>query len=138
MSEPTLGVIGVGNALVDVLTQTDDAFIAAQKMEKGSMMLVDEPRAVELYGTMKQSVETSGGSAANTLAGFASFGGKGGFIGKVADDALGKTYQKDMKAQGIIHDTQPLIMGAPTGRCMIFVSPDGQRTMNTFLGASVE
>jgi sugar/nucleoside kinase (ribokinase family) len=87
---------------------------------------------------MKNGVETSGGSAANTMAGFASFGGKGGFIGKVADDALGKVYQNDMRNQGIVFETQPLVMGAPTGRCMILVTPDAQRTMNTFLGASVE
>lgn len=142
MSSPKLGVIGVGNALVDVLTQTTDDFIAAQKaahgMEKGAMTLIDSVRAVDLYSTMGQGTETSGGSAANTLAGFASFGGKGGFIGKVADDVLGKVYQNDMRAQGIIHDTQPLILGEPTGRCLILVTPDAQRTMNTFLGASVE
>ncbi len=142
MSDPVLGLVAVGNALVDVLSQTTDAFIAEQKashgMEKGAMTLIDEPRAVELYAKMGQGVETSGGSAANTMAGFASFGGKGGFIGKVADDVLGKVYQGDMRAQGITFDTQPLIMGVPTGRCLILVTPDAQRTMNTFLGASVE
>jgi sugar/nucleoside kinase (ribokinase family) len=142
MSTPKLGVVAVGNALVDVLTQTTEDFIAAQKaahgMEKGAMTLIDEKRAIELYATMGKGLETSGGSAANTMAGFASFGGKGGFIGKVADDALGKTYQKGMRDLGINHDTQPLIMGAPTGRCLILVTPDAHRTMNTFLGASVE
>jgi sugar/nucleoside kinase (ribokinase family) len=143
MSEPVLGVIAVGNALVDVLAQTSEEFVAGQKtmhgMEKGAMTLIDEQRAVELYSLIaNQSLETSGGSAANTMAGFASFGGKGGFIGKVANDALGKTYKDDMRKQGIIFDTQPLIIGAPTGRCMILVTPDAQRTMNTFLGASVE
>ena len=142
MSDPIYGVVAVGNALVDVLAATTDAFIAEQKklhgMEKGAMTLIDEPRAVELYSHMGQAVETSGGSAANTMAGFASFGGKGGFIGKVADDVLGKVYQNDMRAQGIVFDTQPLAMGAPTGRCLILVTPDAHRTMNTFLGASVE
>ncbi len=142
MSEAIYGVVAVGNALVDVLAQVDEGFIAEQKrlhgMEKGVMTLIDDKRALELYEAMPQGVETSGGSAANTMAGFASFGGKGGFIGKVAGDVLGKVYQDDMRAQGIAFDTQPLAMGAPTGRCLILVTPDAHRTMNTFLGASVE
>ncbi len=142
MSQPVLGVVAVGNALVDVITQTTDEFITQQHeengMEKGAMTLIEEVRAVELYAQMGSGTETSGGSAANTMAGFASFGGKGGFIGKVADDDLGKIFQHDIKSQGIQFDTQPLAMGAKTGRCMILVTPDGQRTMNTFLGASVE
>ena len=142
MPKPPLGLVAVGNALVDVLTQTTDAFIADQKakhgMEKGAMTLIDQPRAIELYAAMGKGVETSGGSAANTMAGFASFGGKGGFIGKVGDDLLGKVYQQGMRDLGVQHDTQPLIMGAPTGRCLILVTPDAHRTMNTFLGASVE
>lgn len=107
-------------------------------MEKGAMTLIDEPRAVELYSEMGPGIETSGGSAANTMAGFASFGGKGGFIGKVASDSLGKTFQHDIRAQGVTFTTIPLALGAPTGRCLILVTPDAQRTMNTFLGASVE
>lgn len=142
MSQPLLGVVAVGNALVDVLKQTTDEFIAEQKqkhgMEKGAMTLIDQARAVELYDAMGAGVETSGGSAANTMAGFASFGGQGGFIGKVADDALGKAFQKDLRAQGVRYETQPLVLGAPTGRCLILVTPDAQRTMNTFLGASSE
>ncbi|MEZ5813167.1 MAG: adenosine kinase [Alphaproteobacteria bacterium] len=142
MSHPTLGVVAVGNALVDVLAQTDDAFVSQQAevhgMEKGAMTLIDEARAVELYTQMPAGVESSGGSAGNTMAGFASFGGRGGFIGKVADDELGKIFQHDLRAMGITFDTQPLIMGAKTGRCLILVTPDAQRTMNTFLGASVE
>ncbi|MCE7887862.1 MAG: adenosine kinase [Alphaproteobacteria bacterium PRO2] len=137
-----LGVVAVGNALVDVLSQATDNFIAAQKkkhgMEKGAMTLIDEPRAVELYSEMGPGIETSGGSAANTMAGFASFGGKGGFIGKVANDKLGQTFQHDIRAQGVTFTTVPLAIGAPTGRCLILVTPDAQRTMNTFLGASVE
>ena len=142
MSQPTLGVVAVGNALVDVLAKVSDDFlenqIAQYGMEKGAMTLIDETRAVELYTQLEGSVETSGGSGGNTMAGYASFGGKGGFIGKVADDDLGKVFQKDLRDIGIKFDTQPLIMGAKTGRCIILVTPDAERTMNTFLGASVE
>lgn len=142
MSEPKFGVAAVGNALVDVIAQVSDEFVTKQSeehgMEKGAMTLIDETRAVHLYSEMTNSTETSGGSAANTMAGFASFGGKGGFIGKVADDELGKVFQNDIKSLGLQFDTQPLALGAHTGRCMILVTPDAQRTMNTFLGASVE
>ncbi len=142
MSQAPLGVVALGNALVDVITQTTDEFISLQAekhgMQKGAMTLIEELRAVELYAQMGPGMETSGGSAANTMAGFASFGGKGGFIGKISDDELGKIFKHDIRAQGIQFDTQPLIMGAKTGRCLILVSPDAQRTMNTFLGASVE
>jgi sugar/nucleoside kinase (ribokinase family) len=142
MSAPKYGVVAVGNALVDVIAHTTDEYITAQNashgMEKGAMTLVDEERAVELYADMTDGVETSGGSGGNTMAGFASFGGKGGFIAKVADDELGKTFQSDLHNMGITFETQPLNLGAKTGRCMILVTPDAQRTMNTFLGASVE
>lgn len=142
MSESSLAVVAVGNALVDVLSKVDNAFLDEQcakyGMERGAMTLIDEKRAVELYMQMPARLETSGGSAANTMAGFASFGGKGAFIGKVADDTLGKTFRADMNGIGVNHATQPLIAGPPTGRCMILVAPDGHRTMNTFLGASVE
>lgn len=142
MSQPTLGVVAVGNALVDVIAETDESFIADQHtqhgMEKGAMVLIEEARAVDLYAQMPNGTETSGGSAANTMAGFASFGGKGGFIGKVADDDLGKTYKNDITSLGLTFDTQPLAMGAKTGRCLILVTPDAERTMNTFLGASIE
>ena len=142
MSKTQFGVVALGNALVDVLSQVGEDFLAQQKkdygMEKGVMTLIDEARAVELYTQMPKGLETSGGSAANTMAGFASFGGKGAFIGKVADDALGKVYRNDIRSLGLQFDTVPLKMGAPTGRCMILVTPDAHRTMNTFLGASVE
>jgi sugar/nucleoside kinase (ribokinase family) len=142
MSEPKLAVIAVGNALVDVLAQISDDFLNEQSkkygMERGAMTLIDETRAVELYGQMPQGVETSGGSAANTMAGFASFGGNGGFIGKVADDKLGQVFQDDIRSLGVKYDTQPLLVGASTGRCMVLITPDAHRTMNTFLGASVE
>lgn len=142
MSNTTYGVVAVGNALVDVLSQVSEDFITTQKeangMEKGAMTLVEEARAVELYTQMPKGLETSGGSAANTMAGYASFGGKGAFIGKVADDELGKTYKNDIQSLGVNFETTPLALGASTGRCMILVTPDAQRTMNTFLGASVE
>lgn len=142
MSDTKYGVVAVGNALVDILSQVSEDFITQQKtehgMEKGAMTLVEETRAVDLYAQMPQGIETSGGSAANTMAGFASFGGKGAFIGKVADDVLGKTYKADIQSLGVTFETTPLILGASTGRCMILVTPDADRTMNTFLGASVE
>ena len=142
MSEPKMGLIAVGNALVDVLSNTTEEFIANQNrihgMEKGGMTLIDEKRAVELYTLMEDGIETSGGSAANTMAGYASLGGRGGFIGKVADDSLGKAFISDIKKQGLLFDTTPLAVGAPTGRCLVLITPDAQRTMNTFLGAAVE
>lgn len=142
MAEKDLGVVAIGNALVDVLTHADDAFIQNQAekfgMQPGAMTLIDRNRAVQLYDDMDQGTEASGGSAANTMAGFASFGGKGGFIGKVADDQLGEIFRHDLKASGIEFDTAPLKDSEPTGRCLILVQEDGQRTMNTFLGASAE
>lgn len=141
MSDHKYGVVAVGNALVDVLSQVPESFIESQKpqgMEKGAMTLIDETRAVSLYTQMPKGLETSGGSAANTMAGFASFGGQGAFIGKVADDELGQVFSNDIKSLGVHYETPNLILGAPTGRCMILVTPDADRTMNTFLGASVE
>lgn len=142
MTRTKFDLITIGNALVDVLSQTTDEFIAGQDhkhgMKKGAMTLVDEYRADELYNDMGPAIESSGGSAANTMAGFASFGGRGAYIGKVAADQLGKVFRHDMKAQGVDFSTPPLAIGAPTGRCLILVTPDGQRTMNTFLGAAVE
>ena len=135
MSDPTYAVIAVGNALVDVLAKVSEEFLAEQianyGMQRNAMTLIDEARAVELYGQLCASdhvefVQTSGGSAANTMAGFASFGGKGAFTGKVASDDLGDIFRGDMKEQGICHDTIPLVIGAPTGRCMILVTPDGE------------
>ncbi|MCF8496619.1 MAG: adenosine kinase [Alphaproteobacteria bacterium] len=142
MSQPIYGVTAVGNALVDVLAPASEDFIQQQHalhgMEKGAMTLIDRPRAEELYALMEDRTESSGGSAANTMAGFASFGGKGAFIGKVAQDDLGTVFTRDLRAQGLEFTTQPLALGAPTGRCLILVTPDAHRTMNTFLGASVE
>lgn len=142
MSEPVYDLVAIGNALVDVLAHATEDFIAQQDkshgMKKGSMSLIDENRAVTLYGEMNAGIEVSGGSAGNTMAGFASFGGKGAYIGKTAHDQLGDVYRHDMKAMGVTMNTVPLAAGAPTGRCLILVTPDGQRTMNTFLGAGVE
>ncbi len=138
MAAPTLDVVGIGNAIVDVLAQTDDAFIAAEKLAKGTMALIDEPRAHALYGKMGPGIEASGGSAANTIAGIASLGGKSAYIGKVCDDLLGKVFAHDLRAAGVRYDTAPLRGGPATARCLILVTPDAQRTMNTFLGASVE
>ncbi len=139
MSSTKYGVAAVGNALVDVISQVSEDFIIEHgDMEKGAMTLVEERRAVDLYVSMPNRTETSGGSAANTMAGFASFGGKGAFIGKVADDEVGRTFQNDIKSLGVTFETHPLIIGPSSGRCMILVTPDAERTMNTFLGASVE
>lgn len=138
MAAPTLDVVGIGNAIVDVLAQADDAFIAAENLAKGTMTLIDEARAHALYGRMSAGVEASGGSAANTIAGIASLGGKAAYIGKVADDLLGKVFAHDLRATGVHYATAPLSGGPATARCLILVTPDAQRTMNTFLGASVE
>lgn len=142
MTASKYDVLAIGNALVDVLSHADDSFIEKQAEEhgmvKGGMSLIDELRAVALYAEMGPGVESSGGSAGNTMAGFASFGGKGAYIGKVAQDQLGDVFSHDMKAMGVDFNTLPIVVGAHTGRCLILVTPDGERTMNTFLGAAVE
>ena len=132
----TLDVIAIGNAIVDVMAPCDDAAIAALGLAKGGMTLVDTPRAHELYQAMGPAREISGGSAANTLAGLAALGAKCAFIGQVADDQLGEVFAHDIHAAGIGFDTAARAGDPPTARCLIFVTPDGQRTMNTFLGAS--
>lgn len=132
----TLDVIGIGNAIVDVIARSDEAFLAEQALAKGSMHLIDEQRAVALYDLMGAAAESSGGSAANTIAGLASFGSRTGFVGKVANDQLGKVFAHDIRAQGVAFDTPALNSGAETARCLILVTPDGERTMNTFLGAA--
>ncbi len=129
-------VAAIGNALVDVIAPSDDAFLAAEKLVKGSMQLVDQDYAVALYGRMASGMETSGGSGGNTIAGVASLGGKAVYLGKVADDQLGDIFAHDIKAIGVDYAVPRLTGGAATGRCMINVTPDGQRTMCTFLGAS--
>ena len=131
-------VAAIGNAIVDVIAPAEDAFLAANALDKGAMMLVDQARSAELYGKMAKGVETSGGSAGNTIAGVASFGGKAAYLGKVADDALGRTFTAEMRAIGAHFEPTPLVGGPATAVSMINVTPDGQRTMCTFLGASVE
>jgi sugar/nucleoside kinase (ribokinase family) len=129
-------VVAIGNAIVDVIGRTDDAFLARHKLAKGAMKLVDTAEMKALYEAMGPAVEISGGSAANTTVGIASLGGRAGFIGKVADDELGRIFRHDIRASGVTYDT-PAAKGAePTGRCLILVTPDGERTMNTFLGIS--
>ncbi|MBF6600531.1 MAG: adenosine kinase [Dehalococcoidia bacterium] len=131
-------VIGIGNAIVDVLARADDAFLIAHALEKGAMTLVEEARSAELYRAMPPGIEMSGGSAANTMAGIASLGGRGAYIGKVRDDQLGDVFRHDIRAAGVDFVTAPLAAGAATARSLIFVTPDAQRTMQTYLGASVE
>ncbi len=130
-------VVALGNAIVDVIAQADDAFLTREGLVKGSMGLIDEARATSLYGAMAQGLETSGGSAGNTVAGVASLGGTAAYIGKVADDQLGAVFAHDMKAIGVHYTIAPLVNGAATARSLINVTPDGERTMATFLGASI-
>ena len=138
MSQATYDVVAIGNAIVDVLSKTDDAFIAEEGLVKNTMQLLFSTTEAEaLYAKMAPGVEISGGSAANTVAGIAALGGRCGFIGQVAEDQLGTVFSHDIRAQGVTfttvarQDPEP-----PTARCLILVTPDGQRTMNTFLGAS--
>jgi sugar/nucleoside kinase (ribokinase family) len=137
MTDVTLDVVGIGNAIVDVIASADDAFLEKHGMTKGSMMLIDEQRAEEIYAAMGSTVITSGGSAGNTIAGIASLGGKTGFIGRVREDGLGVAYRHDITAAGAHFSTPPATDGPATARCLILVTPDAQRTMNTFLGACV-
>jgi sugar/nucleoside kinase (ribokinase family) len=131
-----LDVVGIGNALVDVLTHEDDAFLDAHGLVKGSMTLVDSERAEALYAAMGAGIEVSGGSAANTISGIASFGGQAAYIGRVFDDQLGAVFAHDMRATGVLFRSPPATDGPPTGRCLIVVTPDAERTMNTCLGSS--
>ena len=136
MTEPTLDILAIGNAIVDVLAPADDAFIAAEGLDKGHMSLIDAERATRLYARMAPGREVSGGSAANTMAGAAMLGARCAFVGQVADDQLGEVYVHDLRAQGVACDVPARAADVPTGRCLILVSPDGQRTMNTYLGAA--
>jgi sugar/nucleoside kinase (ribokinase family) len=135
MTSAAFDVLGIGNAIVDVITRADDAFLAKHQLTKGSMMLIDEARADALYGAMGSGVEVSGGSCGNTMAGVASFGGKGAYIGKVRNDQLGTVFGHDLKAIGVSFATPPATGGPATARCLISVTPDAQRTMSTYLGA---
>ncbi|MEO1135609.1 MAG: adenosine kinase [Pseudomonadota bacterium] len=136
MTNAALDVIGVGNAIVDVLAKADDAFLKTHDIPKGGMILIDEEQARTIYGDMAPAVEISGGSAANSIACVASFGGRGGFVGKVSDDALGEIFRHDLRAMGVEFETRPLAQGPATGRCLVNVTPDAQRSMTTFLGAA--
>ena len=135
---PEYDVLCIGNAIVDIIAQSDESFLAENGIIKGAMNLIDAERAELLYARMGPAVEASGGSAGNTAAGIASFGGRAAFAGKVADDHLGGIYAHDIRALGVAFDTRPLAGTPPTARCMIFVTPDGERSMNTYLGASIE
>lgn len=133
-----LDVVGIGNAIVDVIAQADDAFLDRHGLVKGSMQLIDAARAEALYAAMGPALEMSGGSAGNTMAGIASLGGSGAYIGKVSEDELGRVFAHDMRAIGVRFEAAALVAGPPTARSLILVTPDAQRTMNTFLGACVE
>ena len=135
MTSAAFDVLGIGNAIVDVLSQADDAFLTKHALNKGGMTLIDEARAETLYAAMGPGIEVSGGSCGNTMAGVASFGDKGAYIGKVRDDQLGAVFAHDLRATGVAFDTPMATSGPATARCLILVTPDAQRTMNTYLGA---
>lgn len=136
--DSTFDVVGIGNAIVDVLSHADDQFLTERGLQKGAMTLIDAAAAEQLYTEMGSSIECSGGSAANTIACLASLGGRGAFIGKARDDQLGRVFSHDIRTLGISFKTAPAQAGPPTARCLILVTPDAQRTMQTFLGASIE
>lgn len=136
MTQAQYDVVAIGNAIVDIIAPADDSLIAAEGLTKGGMQLVDAARADALYAKMAAAHESSGGSAANTIAGLAALGRRCGFIGQVADDQFGKVFAHDIRALGVAYTTPQGQTEAPTAQCLIFVTPDGQRTMNTFLGAS--
>ncbi len=136
MASTRFDVLGIGNAIVDVLARTDDGFLVKQGMHKGGMALIDEPRAAAIYDAMGPAIEVSGGSAANTIVGVASLGARAAFVGKVRDDELGQVFRHDIRAAGVAFDTPPASDGPSTARCYVLVTPDGERTMNTYLGAA--
>ena len=136
MASARYDVLGIGNAIVDVIARAEEDFLLAQGMRKGAMALIDEARAQAIYDAMGPAVEMSGGSAANTIVGVAGFGARGAFVGKVKDDGLGRVFSHDIRAAGVSFATAPAVAGPSTGRCYVLVTPDGERTMNTFLGAA--
>lgn len=138
MSASRFDVVGIGNAIVDIIARCDEAFLSNNGMEKGFMQLITASQADDIYALMGPAQEQSGGSAANTCAGIASFGGTCSFIGRVAGDQFGKVFAHDIASVGVAYDTPPSDAGLPTARCLVLVTPDGERTMNTFLGASTE
>src|SRR5690349_8254393 len=137
MPDAALDVVAIGNAIVDLIDNTDEAFLARHSMVKGSMALIDEAQAEAIYAAMGPAIALSGGSAGNTIAGLASFGARCGYVGKVRDDQLGRLFRHDITAAGVRFDTPAATDGPATARCLILVTPDAQRTMNTFLGACV-
>ena len=136
MNATEFDVLGIGNAIVDVIARTEDDFLIRQKMRKGTMALIDASEAARLYDAMGPAVEISGGSAANTIVGVAGLGARAAFVGKVRDDELGRVFAHDIRAAGVSFATPPAADGPPTGRCYVLVTPDGERTMNTYLGAA--
>jgi len=138
MKQTTLDVVGIGNAIVDVIAHAEEDFLAREALVKGTTTLIDAARAEALYQMMGPAIEASGGSAGNTMAGLASLGGKGAYIGKVRDDFLGEVFRHDITAIGVRFETPAATSGPGTARCLILVTPDGQRTMNTYLGACVD
>lgn len=137
MSKEPVDIVGIGNAIVDVLSKTDDAFLQSERLNKGAMTLIEEEQAEALYKKMGPGMEMSGGSAANTIAAFAAMGGRAGYIGKVSNDQLGNVFRHDICASGVQFTTAPLEDGPSTARCLILITPDAQRTMCTYLGACV-
>lgn len=136
MTAPRYDVLGIGNAIVDVIARAEDDFLVAHGMRKGGMALIDEGRAEAVYAAMGPAVEISGGSAANTIVGVAGFGARAAFVGKVKNDGLGGVFAHDIRASRVAFDTPPAAAGPATARCFIMVTPDGERTMNTYLGAA--
>jgi sugar/nucleoside kinase (ribokinase family) len=138
MADAKYDVLGIGNAIFDVLVQTDEGFLEAHGMTKGGMALIDEARALSIYQDMGPATEMSGGSAANTIVGIASLGARAAYVGKVKDDQIGRLYSHDIRAAGVAFETRPASDGPATGCSYILVTPDGERTMNTYLGAAQE
>jgi sugar/nucleoside kinase (ribokinase family) len=138
MAEAKYDVLGIGNAIFDVLVQTDEGFLSRHGMIKGGMALIDEARALSIYQDMGPATEMSGGSAANTIAGIANLGARAAYVGKVKDDQIGRLYTHDIRAAGVAFETKPAPAGPATGCSYILVTPDGERTMNTYLGAAQE
>jgi sugar/nucleoside kinase (ribokinase family) len=136
MAEAKYDVLGIGNAIFDVLVRTDEKFLADHGMIKGGMALIDEARAAAIYRDMGPATEMSGGSAANTIVGIANLGARAAYVGKVKDDQIGQLYTHDIRAAGVAYDTKPAAGGPATGCSYILVTPDGERTMNTYLGAA--
>jgi sugar/nucleoside kinase (ribokinase family) len=136
MRTPPTDILGIGNAIVDVIARTEDDFLVRHGMHKGTMRLIDETTAAAVYDAMGPAIEMSGGSAANTIVGAASLGLRSAFVGKIKHDQLGRVFAHDIRAAGVAFETPPAAAGPSTGRCYVLVTPDGERTMNTYLGAA--